>query len=591
MKVELPLKDERPATVKAVPTPVRPTPPPREEGPRRPRRGNWRKALFRLHGWVGLNAGLLLFVICFSGSVATISNEIDRMLNPAMRAEARDTPYAWTEMHAALHAAFPGGTNLGVYTPVEPGFAALAYISLPTGETRKIYLNPYSGALQGHASFFNVQRFFRSFHRRFFDGYRGITIITLMGFVLLVSAVSGLLFYKGWIRQLFTLRRGRGRRLLWSDIHKTSGIWVLLFAVLIAVTGIFYFVEEQLQRSGNGAALLPPPLPEVDARTLEELGPQPDLLPAAAYVEAAKAVFPDLEIRSMRMPQSPTAPVYVDGQAGNPITRDRANKILLHPFTAEVIAVQRSSDLGVVPFVTDAVDPLHFGYFGGLPTKLLWLGLGLLLSFSVLSGTYLWVVRLSTARQRHTSFWLRGATVSIAVTLGYFILVVFTTIDGIRFYAPQHPNPVHIREMAAGPYDLSVNCDLPCVPPEGARYRLRLDGLGLPNYASVTLAGPAGAATVTSAPSRSPSATLHSDYGAEVRVRFESWSGTVYESSFQAPNTPVRQDAALSIVPDTAPGVWWVIAAFVASTLFFIALWFFFIIRAFLRQSTSNPHG
>lgn len=63
---------------------------------------NWRKILFRLHGWLGLNIGLLLFVVCFSGSFATLSHEMDWLLNPAVRAETRDAPYDWTAMCETL---------------------------------------------------------------------------------------------------------------------------------------------------------------------------------------------------------------------------------------------------------------------------------------------------------------------------------------------------------------------------------------------------------------------------------------------------------------------------------------------------------
>jgi uncharacterized iron-regulated membrane protein len=209
------------------------------------RLGNWRKTLFRLHGWLGLNLGLLLFVICFSGSVAVFSHEIDWLLDDRHRVEAQDAPYDWTAMHEAIAEAFPDGQNLGVYVPgsayAPPGSggAAVSYVALSDGQTRKVYLNPYTGELQGSTSFFNAQRFFRSFHRRFFDGNRGIVIVTLMAFPLLLSALTGWFFYKGWLKQMVTLRWDGGPRLRWSDLHKGAGIWGLVFTLLIALTGLF----------------------------------------------------------------------------------------------------------------------------------------------------------------------------------------------------------------------------------------------------------------------------------------------------------------------------------------------------------------
>jgi len=148
-------------------------------------------------------------------------------------------------MYQSLKKEYPESEFLGLYKSSYTGhndhFAATAYMSLPNGQNRKVYLDPYNGQIQGDTSFFNVQRFFRSYHRRFFDGNRGIFIITLSSFFLLFSALTGFLFYKGWLKNLFTLRIGRSVKMLFSDAHKLTGIWSLVFTVLIALTGVFYF--------------------------------------------------------------------------------------------------------------------------------------------------------------------------------------------------------------------------------------------------------------------------------------------------------------------------------------------------------------
>ncbi len=579
---------------------------------------NWRKALFRLHGWLGLNVGLLLFVICFSGSIATLSHEIDWLLNPSMRAPAREQSYDWTAMHEALSEAFPDGRTLGVYAPEEPGFAALAYVAVPDGQRRKVYLNPYTGAVQGHTSFFNTQRFFRSFHRRFFDGERGIVIITLCAFVLLVAAASGLLYYKGWLKQLLTLRRDKGTRIFWSDVHKGIGIWGLAFALLIALTGIFYFVEVCFQAAGEYDELLPPPLPEVEEASLEGYGPQPELLPAGAYVEAARAAFPGLKVKSVRLPHHPGEAVYIDGQAGNPITRDRANKVLLHPFSGEVIAIQRSSHLGVVPFITDAVDPLHFGYFGGLWTKVLWCLFGLMLSFAILAGTYLWVVRSRPVRRTRTRraapgdpplrlrpfVWLRGAPVAFALTVAYFVVAVFATVGGIRAYGARQAPAVPIDTATIGPYRVQLACAPPCRIGEGAVFTVRFQGEGLPNYRSAALSADTARA-VLAGPARAPGATLTAARGEPIRLRVTLRSGETHAAVFSISALEVARASAGAASassgpswPDTAPGVWWVVGAFTALTVGIIIGWLYCLIRAFKavqqktlrrRRRTSAP--
>lgn len=541
---------------------------------------HWRKVLFDLHGWLGLNLGLLLFVVCLSGTFATLSDEIDALVDPRHRVEA-GTPdgagYDWTAMMETLRRSFPDGVVQNLYAPgasgrpTGPKTAALAFVAVPDGETRKVYLDPFTGELRGHTGFFNVERFFRTFHRRFFDGSRGILIVTLTGFVLLGSAVTGFGFYRGWLKQMRTLQLGGSRRRRWSDLHKVAGIWGLPFTVLVAATGIYYFVEVVAQEAGVSEVLMPPPMAQVDESGLHAFGPQPELLPAGRYVELARAAYPGLEVRTFRPAQAPGQAVYVDGQSGNPLTRDRADRIHLHPFTGEVIDVQSTSELGVLPFLSDAVDPLHFGYFGGLGTQVIWFVLGLLLSFSILSGMYIWVVRSITARKRPSRL-LRGAPVAVGLTVLYFVIVGFGTVEGIRGYASPTAEPVTIGRVGAGPYDVRIDCEAPCALAGRVTLAARFLGSGLPNYERVELVTADGSAARLAGPSWRPRARVTLAPEQELALRVTTRDGDVYASRF-TPSVPREVDLRQAEWPDTAPGVWWVVIGFVALTVGSILVW------------------
>lgn len=412
------------------------------------------KVLFKLHGWLGLNLGLILFVICLSGTFATLSNEVDWLVNEDMRIEKSNQPIKWQAMVESLREQYPEGRNLGMYRGTYTGnaqyFATVAYMAIPNGQTLKVYLDPSTGKINGHTSFFNAQRFFRTFHRRFFDGDRGIFIITLLSIPMLIIVGSGFLFYKGWLKNLFTLRLNRKPRVKWSDAHKMAGIWSLLFALIIVLTGIFYFAELLSLTTGKNDAFLMPRPNQVDAQKMANYGETISLLPLSVYLDSAQSAYPSLDVRGIRLPHKAGDFVYINGQEGNPITRDRTNHVMLNPETAEVEHVLNSADMTLLPFITDIADPLHFGYFGGLTTKIIWFIFGLIISFSILSGTYLWFIKLfdkskrkgkRSGRGKNTSFWLRGVTVSVFLTLCYFIWIVFATYDGIKEYGAL-PKPI-----------------------------------------------------------------------------------------------------------------------------------------------------
>ena len=47
--------------------------------------GNTRKILYRVHSWLGLNLGLLAFVLCLTGTVAVFGPELTWLTEPALR--------------------------------------------------------------------------------------------------------------------------------------------------------------------------------------------------------------------------------------------------------------------------------------------------------------------------------------------------------------------------------------------------------------------------------------------------------------------------------------------------------------------------
>ena len=482
-----------------------------------------KKKLFKIHGWLGLNIGLLLFVICISGTFATLSNEIDWLLNPDVQVKGKAVPIAWSSMHENLVQAYPDAQLINLmeqknsFTEVGDYFAAAALIKEPSGEIRKVHLDPYSGLIKGDGPFLDVQRFFRSYHNNFFDGSRGVYVVTLTSLFLLFSVLTGFMVYGSWLKNLFKLRLTKGSRVLFSDAHRMAGIWSLLFAILIAVTGIWYLAEKIISDTWKHQEILGLPKPKkIGMGELQKIDHSLELLPMSAYVFAAENEFQGFRVEEILLPQKTYEYVELSGQDGNPLTRDRTNTVFVHPHTAEVVFIRKAAELKTPQLINNIVDPLHFGTFGGLGVKFLWFLFGLVLSFSILAGTYLWYLRHSRKlnskmqRVRKTSkeagpiedsrlsvagiSWAnmgraQGAVISASIVLFYLLYTGISTVqDGFRIWSGYPEGyTATISTHNLGPWELDVKCDYPCRMEEGTVIKGSFKSKGIPNYKSLHL--------------------------------------------------------------------------------------------------------
>jgi uncharacterized iron-regulated membrane protein len=372
-----------------------------------------RRRWFDWHSQVGILAGLLLFVVCWSGTVATLSHEIDGLLNPAQRLAPAETRASWGEIIEAAQRAHPEAKARWASAPLYSNFAAEVVMSTPDDRSIRVFVDPYRAKVTGTTTYFNVQRFFRSFHMSLFDWggtMAGYYVVCALSVVLLASFVTSLVFYKRWWRGFLTLKTTSGARVFWADSHKLLGVWSLWFVLLMAVTGGWYLFEAaryDIDPVGSEGPFAIPDVPPVDgAATSAEID---------TLIAVAQRAHPALEIRSVSLYDDGL--VSVDGQSVHWLVRDRANAVHVARASGEVVLDQRADQLNAYWRWSDTADPLHFGAFGGLATKLLWFAFGLVLSALSLTGAYL----------HHQRIIARGAD-RVAVTRGARRIATVVTV-------------------------------------------------------------------------------------------------------------------------------------------------------------------
>lgn len=346
-----------------------------------------RKRHYAIHAWAGFQLTLLTFVVLVTGTFATIGDEIDWSLDPAQRIVPQSVPPAWDAMFDTAQRTRPEHAIVQITLGEFASAAATVRTLTPGGHPSRILVHPATGELRGEAHWLGAQRILRDLHRYLLIvlGGIGLPIVSIAAGVLAVQLVTGLVNTRKWGRALVTVR-ARNARVLVGDLHRSAGVWAAWFVALMVLTSAWYLAEWAMLRLAGMN-------PEAERATAA--APPPDTTGAlvwrepSAYIDAATAAYPELEPRSILFPTQADGAVTVMGRAGHPLVRDRAARVFLDPYDASVLRVQRPGSISVLAYVTELVDPLHFGDFGGLVSKWIWFGFGLVLSGLSASGVWL----------------------------------------------------------------------------------------------------------------------------------------------------------------------------------------------------------
>ena len=355
-----------------------------------------RRVWFDLHSWVGLKLCVLMAFVCFTGTLAVFSHEIDWVLHEEMRVSPATERASWGAMVGAVQRAYPTWEFNGLSAPKGPRSAAMASMETDQGRLRFVWVDPYRGEVTGDTHWFNAQRFLRNTHRHLMMPVKlGVPIVSALAIALLVTLVTSLVIYRHWWRGFFSMPRPERQRRFWGDVHRLAGVWSLWFIALIAATGVWYLVESL----GGGAGGQPDVLAEraEDAATVEAAPARtPPVTPAAIdrAVAGARAQWPGLEVKRLALSGRG---IVIEGQAEAWLVRDRANALGFDPTGAAVTGRRAGTELGIHHRISEMADPLHFGTFGGLATQLIWFVFGLLLTALSVTGAYLYGLRVADA--------------------------------------------------------------------------------------------------------------------------------------------------------------------------------------------------
>lgn len=360
----------------------------------------WRQ----LHLWVGLQLGLLLMMVMASGTLATVSHDLDALFDPAQRPVlAPESQVNWGAVHGSLRHHYP---HLKLWSISAPdGFRRSVEVvgEVADGGIYRLQLHPSDGRVLGEGGWLNLQRLLRNVHMMLGNGPIGLYLVALSAIPLLLATLAPMFFYRRWWRQLFQPRSERGPRPWWTDWHRSLGVVSLPLSLVVAVTGIWYLAEMLGWDLGFDLNDHPQAVTITDSKPWQ----QQDLATLLAQHQV-----------DQRQIQAISPPGAEGGHwrlqlATPPWLRSRAHNLYLGGDGQQLHLPP--DQLGPLHYWLNMADPLHFGTWGGFASRLLYLLLGLALCAVIAMGAHLTAMRLALRRQRLGRMFWGGQGLLLAV--------------------------------------------------------------------------------------------------------------------------------------------------------------------------------
>ena len=390
----------------------------------------WLRPLaMRLHRWVALGLGTWFALLGLTGTFLVWHGDADRALNPQWFAPQQRCDTASATPVAASLAIFarvaPGGVATQVMAPVTPG-AAFVVWQKPVGERprRQHFIDANCGQYLGWRDWGAV-RFDRAhfvpamyeLHRSLLSKEAGHVAVGFVGLLLLFVGITGALTAwprhgtrAAWKRTL-TIKHDAGPHRRWYDLHRAGGMWLLLFLLLMSVTGAYLCFPKQ------GRALVatlmptsPATLREVEAtaqpRGQEAVGKQRDTKISSAstdpdaLVRHAQSLWPDTQWTRVQIPDDAAKGYDVRLLQGGELRADTGDTRVRMSAAGQVVDSRDPLRAPAGDTLLSWLFPLHSGEALGLAGRLAWTVFGLAPVLLFATGLWLWLKRRRATRSR-----------------------------------------------------------------------------------------------------------------------------------------------------------------------------------------------
>jgi len=354
-----------------------------------------RSIAFSLHRYIGLAVGLILIIVGVTGSLLVFQKEFDQYLLQRQFGQITPQPQrvAIEPVVNTVKAAYSDRPQLKLASintlPHNPTYRVR--LRTEDDKTTDVYVNPYTGEILGDRNWDNtfIGIIFKLHYALLADDI-GITIVGIAALLLLILSITGIFLWPGW-RKLIS-----GFKIKWQahpkrvnyDIHKVAGIITAVFLALIAFTGFcwnFYDYAVPTIYALTFTPYSPDPVSQIVA------GKPP--LGLTEILKTADVALPNAETTFINLPRKPEDAFIIYKKHPQELNEYGDSSVYLDQYSGKILKLIDGQNLPLAERVLSSFTPLHYGTFWGLPSRILYVLVGLAPLILFVTGFVMWRYR------------------------------------------------------------------------------------------------------------------------------------------------------------------------------------------------------
>lgn len=413
-----------------------------------------------LHTWVGICAGILLFICFFAGGLSIFQHDLSKWATPPQQSLNTVELYQYNDLVSQVQQQYPEAQksfqiNLNSkefhYAPIQwqPAQSqAHDDHAFDTDQSAMLATLKPDGTLQVEQENLSklgwlIEQLHETAGIPGMLGHHtiGVYVMGVVSVLYFLALMTGLIvLLPTLVKDYFTIRQGKNKKRFWLDAHNVIGITSLPFHILISVTVIVFafhdlFYDGLGQLVTKGKPLFERPSAVQIADPVSQLDVEKILLQVqqqAQGYEVSSVSFNNLD-------QPAKASARVSLYSPDQMLRgDNFDVMFFNPYQpAPYSTVNLNTQSSGLDQLIRSMFSLHFGNYGGDFTRWLYLALGLGGAFLFYSGNILWI-ESRVRRQKNPNLALPAqrkdvqfiANLTIGACLGTVFGIVMSMLIG-----------------------------------------------------------------------------------------------------------------------------------------------------------------